>query len=167
LKYRQYFLKATESKELLDEFSRKLRMDPKLVFCDKPSVEVAEFESIEIFLLNGKPILARNKERIYPTLAFKEFVDVAPRVVVDMGAVPHVCNGADIMAPGIKRLIGDFKKDDFVIITDEKHGKPIALGEIMYDAEDAKNVRRGVVVKNLHFVGDKTWSFIKRAFATA
>jgi predicted ribosome-associated RNA-binding protein Tma20 len=44
---------------------------------------------------------------------------------------------------------------------DEKHGKPIAIGEILYDKDAAKKVTHGVVVRNVHFVGDKIWNFIK------
>jgi PUA domain protein len=78
-----------------------------------------------------------------------------------MGAVPYVCNGADVMAPGIVRVEGDFSKGTIVLVVDEKHGKPLALGEILYDAENAKSVRQGVVVKNVHWVSDKIWNFAK------
>jgi len=78
-----------------------------------------------------------------------------------MGAVPHVCNGANVMAPGIVRFEGNFRKDDFVFVVDERHGKPVAIGEVVYDVEAAKKATQGVVVKNTHFVGDKIWNFIK------
>jgi PUA domain protein len=65
------------------------------------------------------------------------------------------------MAPGIVRIEGEFSKGDIVIIVDEKHGKPLALGEILYDVENAKNVKQGVVVKNFHFVSDRIWNFAK------
>jgi PUA domain protein len=78
-----------------------------------------------------------------------------------MGAVPYVCKGANIMAPGIRGFRGEFRKGDLVIVTDEKHGKPIALGEILYDTEQVKSIRQGIVIKNIHYVGDKTWNQIK------
>lgn len=85
-----------------------------------------------------------------------------PKVTVDMGAVPFVCKGANIMAPGIRRYQGDFKKGDFVFIIDEKYGKPLALGEIVYDAEEVKSVKQGIVVKNKHYVGDNIWNILKQ-----
>jgi PUA domain protein len=79
-----------------------------------------------------------------------------------MGAVPHVCNGANIMAPGIVSFDGEFRKGDYILVVDERHRKPIAVGEILYDRVEAKNVKQGVVVKNMHFVGDKVWKFTRK-----
>jgi len=161
-KHRRYFLKARESKELLDKASKRLRIDLQQIFKEKANVEVVQTESIEIFLMNGKPILAKTGENIYPTLTFKEFLDQAPKITVDLGAVPYICKGANVMAPGIRRFNGEFQKGDLVLITDEKHGKPIALGETLYDTEQAKNTKQGVIIKNMHYVGDKTWNQLKQ-----
>jgi PUA domain protein len=161
-KHRRYFLKARESKELLDKASKRLRIDLEQVLKEKANVEVVQAESIRLFLINGKPALAQTDENIYPTLTFKEFLDIAPRVTVDMGAIPHLCKGANVMAPGIRRFNGEFQKGDLVLVTDEKHGKPIALGEALYDTEQAKNVKQGIVIKNIHYVGDKTWNSLKQ-----
>jgi PUA domain protein len=65
------------------------------------------------------------------------------------------------MAPGIVRIDGEFNKGDLVIVVDEKHGKPLALGEVLYDAKNAENIKQGAVVKNIHFVSDKIWNFAK------
>jgi PUA domain protein len=65
------------------------------------------------------------------------------------------------MAPGIVRYEGEFIKGDIVLVLDEKHGKPLALGEILYGSEEAKSIRQGVVVKNIHYVSDKIWNFAK------
>lgn len=165
-KHRRYFLKAREADALLDEASKKLKVDLRQMFKAGVNVELLEAEFAKIYLKNGEPFLVKTGDKVFPTLVFSEFLDSAPRVVVDMGAVPHVCNGANVMAPGIRRFEGEFRKGDFVAIVDEKHGKPIALGEIMYDAEEVENVKQGVIVQNVHFVGDKTWNFLKK-FETA
>ncbi len=78
-----------------------------------------------------------------------------------MGAVGHVCNGADIMAPGIVRYEGQFAKGSLIIVVDVKHGKPLALGEVLLASEEAKATKKGVVIKNLHFVGDEVWATLK------
>jgi PUA domain protein len=161
-KHRRYFLKARESKVLLDKASKRLRIDLGQILKNKANVEVIQTESIELFLINGKPVLAQTEEDLYPTLTFKEFIDNAPRVTVDMGAIPYVCKGANIMAPGIRGFSGEFQKGDLIIVTDEKHGKPIALGETLYDIEQAKNIKQGIVIKNMHYVGDRTWNQLKQ-----
>jgi PUA-domain protein len=160
-KNRRYFLKTKESRALLGKASEKLKIDLGLLFEDKVNIEVFETESVEIFLINAKPVLVKAEEKIYPTLRFDEYFQTGPKVVVDMGAVPYVCNGANIMAPGIKRFEGQFAENDIVIVVDEKHSRPIAIGEILYDADKVKNIREGTVVRNLHHVGDKTWNLLK------
>jgi len=160
-KNRRYFLKTKESKALLAKASEKLKTDLGIIFKDKVNVEVFETESAEIFLINAKPLLVKADKDIYPTLRFHEYLQTAPKVVVDMGAVPYVCKGADIMAPGIRRFEGKFDENDIVIVIDEKHSRPIAIGEILYDTEKAKSVSHGTVVRNVYYVGDKIWNLLK------
>jgi len=85
-----------------------------------------------------------------------------PKIVVNMGAVPYVCNGADVMAPGVVRVEGEFKRDDFLLIVDEKHGKSLGIGTSLFDSQNMKDLKQGKVVKNFHYVGDKLWNFIKK-----
>jgi PUA domain protein len=166
-RYRRYFLKAKESKDLLDKASERFKVNFEQIFRNKAGVEVIETEFAEIFLINGKPVLSKTGENVYPTLVFKEFFDLSPKAVVDMGAVPYVCKGANVMAPGIKRFEGEFRKGDLVSVIDEKYGKPLAIGQVVYDAEEVKNVEKGIVVKNTHFVGDRLWNFLKELHPTA
>jgi PUA domain protein len=161
-KHRRYFLKEKESKELLNRASEKLKINLNEILKDRTNVEIIQIESTQIFLMDGKPILAQTSENFYPTLVFTEFLEQAPKVTVDMGAVPHVCKGANIMAPGIRNITGQFQKGDLVIITDEKHNKPIALGEALQDTEQTRNTKQGAVIKNIHYVGDKTWNQLKQ-----
>lgn len=160
-KHRRYFLKEKESKELLERASNRFKVSLKQVFGEKTGVEVVETEFGEVCLINGKPVLVVTEAAVYPTLVSKELFEMLPRIVVDMGAVPFVCKGANIMAPGIRRFEGSFAKGDIVFVVDEKHGKPLALGEATYDVEEAKNVKQGRVIENIHYVGDSVWKLIK------
>jgi PUA domain protein len=160
-KYRQYFLKTKDAKALLREASEKLKIDLDEIFNAKVNVELVETAFGEIFLLNDKPSLVKIGGHVFPTLLFSEVIALAPKVVVDMGAVPHICNGADIMAPGIVRFEGEFREGDLVFVVDEKYGKPIAIGEAVSDVDAARKATQGVIVKNIHFVGDTVWNFIK------
>ena len=96
-----------------------------------------------------------------PTLLFAEFTAKAPKIIVDMGAVPYVCKGATVMAPGIVRYEGDFAVGDLVVVADMKFGKTLAIGESLMDSATAKNTKKGPIVKTLHYVGDKIWDYIK------
>jgi len=166
-KYRRHFLKAKEAKLLLDKASERLKTDLNRLFKPKVVVELVETDFAEVFLINGRPLLVKAGNAFFPTLVFNEFFALAPKVVVDMGAVPHVCNGANVMAPGIIRFEGEFKDGDLVFVVDERHGKLLAVGEAVYDVDVAKTVRRGMVVKNIHFVGDNVWNFMKKLAAKA
>jgi len=160
-RYRRYFLKDKDVKTLLAKASARLKIDLEQVYRGKSSFEVVEAGFAEIFLFDGEPVLVEKGESVYPTLVFERFRVAAPKIVVDMGAVPFICKGANVMAPGIRSFEGEFAKGDLVLIVDEKHGKAIAIGEVLCDSRKAKETKQGVIAKNVHFVSDQTWNFIK------
>jgi PUA domain protein len=160
-KYKRHFLKDKETKIFLNKVPERIMVSLRQILNFKRNVELVETEFAEIYLFNGKPILAKIGERIFPTLLFNEFLGSAAKIVVDMGAVPHICNGADVMAPGIVRFEGNFERGDFVLVVDEKYGKPLAVGEALLGIEEAEKIKQGVVVKNVHFAGDRIWNFSK------
>jgi PUA domain protein len=154
-------LKSKEAKKLLQKISEIMNINFEDFFESNTLVEMLEIENIEIIILNQRPLIARSTRWIFPTLFFNEIFSSYPKLVVDMGAVPYVCNGADIMAPGIQRMEGKFAKNDLILIIDEKFGKPLAIGLSLFDSENMKNLEHGKVVKNLHYVGDRLWDFLK------
>jgi PUA domain protein len=161
IKQRRYALKTKEAKQILTEASTSLKLDLEPLFGSKANVEVVGSEVGLIYLVGGKPLLYKADDRILPTLHFTEFATRAPKIVVDMGAVPHVCKGATVMAPGIVRVEGEFGKGDLVLVVDIKHGKALALGESLMDAQTARQTKKGPVVKTLHYVSDKIWDYTK------
>jgi len=160
-KQRRYPLKPKEAKQVIDNASKALKFDFETVFGSKAIVEVVESDVGEIYLISGKAILYKSTDKVLPTLLFAEFAAKAPKIVVDMGAIPYVCKGATVMAPGVVRIEGDFRNGDIAIIMDMKHGKALAVSETLMDVETAKQTKKGPVAKNLHFVGDKVWDYIK------
>ena len=160
IKQRRYPLKAKEAKQILDKATKELKLDFKALF-DTKIIEVIESNIGEVYLIEDKPSLFKVNERILPTLLFNEFTAKAPRIIVDMGAVPYVCKGATIMAPGIVKVEGEFAAGDLVLIVDVKHGKALAIGESIMDAATARTTKKGPIVKNLHYVSDKIWEYIK------
>jgi PUA-domain protein len=160
-KQRRYPIKAKEAKQLLDEASKTLKINLETIFGTKATVEVVESDVGSIYLIAGKPAFFRIDKKILPTLLFSEFTAVAPKIVVDMGAVPYVCKGADVMAPGITKIEGEFGRGDFVLVVDLKFGKALAIGEALMDAETARTTKKGPIVKTLHYVSDKIWDYIK------
>ena len=160
VKQRRYPLKTKEAKQVLEQASKTLKLDFNALF-SKATVEVVESDLGEVYLIGEKPLLFKTEDKILPTLHFTEFTFKAPKIVVDMGAVPYVCKGATVMAPGIVRIEGEFGKGDLVVVVDVKFGKALAVGESLMDAETAKATKKGPVVKTLHYVSDKIWDNTK------
>ena len=161
IKQRRYTLKTKEAKQILTEASTNLKLPLETLFGSKANVEVVGSELGLIYLIGGRPVLFEADDRILPTLHFTEFAAGAPKIVVDMGAVPYVCKGATVMAPGIVRIEGEFGKGDLVLVVDIKHGKALALGESLMDAQTARQTKKGPVAKTLHYVSDKIWDYTK------
>jgi PUA-domain protein len=160
--FKRHFLKDKEMKQLLAEILQKMKVDIQALFGDDLRIEFAESKNVILYIINGKPLFARKDNMLLLTLPFDDILKFLPKVVVNMGAVPHVCNGADVMAPGIVAVKGDFEKDGFVVVVDERHQKPLAVGTALYDSEILKNLKHGKTIKNIHWVGDDLWQMLRK-----
>jgi PUA domain protein len=124
---------------------------------DTNSIIQAETEDgITVFIVEGDIKLARRDVILYPTL-MNESVEDLPSVLVDMGAIPYVCNGADVMSPGITGIDGDFGEGELVIVRDERHRKSLAVGVALVSSADMRGMPKGKAVRSIHYVGDKLW----------
>jgi len=160
---RRQFVREREAAQLLDEFSEKLGIDVgSLLDTRKPSVEVAEASAVRIYYADGRPIMAKVKDTLIPTLLFEKLLGNLPRIVVNMGAVPFVCNGADVLAPGVVEIEGAFGVDDFVVVVDERHQKPLAVAIALDGSQVVRGLSRGKVARNVHYVGDALWNLLKK-----
>jgi PUA-domain protein len=161
---RRQFLREKEAVQLLDESSRRLRLNVRdLAGVKKPSLESAEGSNVKVFYLDGKPFLAATKDGLIPTLFFEKALFLLPRITVNMGAVPYVCNGADVLAPGVVRIEGAFAVGDLALVVDERHSKPLAVVSALVDSQAASSLKHGKVAGNLHYVGDALWNMLKKA----
>lgn len=155
-------LSTKDFKALLDEASRVVPSVANHIDRKKP-IELLELDSGErLFYQNGKPLLIDHRGRIMPSLAMpQELLDALPKVVVDMGAVPFVTNGADIMAPGIRSVQEGARVGDVVLVVDERHSKGLAIGLLLLEREEILGKKKGKAVKNVHHVGDEIWNSTK------
>ncbi len=160
-KRRRHFLKEKETKRFLLEVTQRLGTDIERLLGSKTRVEVDEIGAIEIFIVNGRPLLARSNGELFPTLTFEELLPLIPKIVVDMGAVPYACKGADVMAPGVVAIEGEFESNDLLMIIDERHGKFLAVGVALFSSEVMKTANHGKIVRIIHYVGDKLWSYLR------
>jgi PUA domain protein len=115
-----------------------------------------------ILLLEGEIIFFEHEGRMFPALRalLDGLIDV-PKITVDMGAVRFVVNGADIMRPGITEIDDRVKEDGIVVVVDENHGKPLAVGVSKMAADDLRAASGGKVIKSIHHINDDLWVFGK------
>jgi len=153
-------LREKELKALTDAFRSATGVD---MIGPKDTVDTAEGPECELIIINNVIEGMMVDGRPFPTIrgllkhkATKNFVSV------DMGAVPYVTNGADVMAPGIVEVDPDIKEGDLVWIRDATHKRPLAIGKALASAEVMSAKGPGKVIKNLHFVGDKIWKYDER-----
>ena len=142
-------MKRKAAKKLLEVLS------PQFSNLTAGKVETAVIEDKEVYLFDEKIEFVKDENGLYPFLS-SQYVDSLQKVVVDMGAIRFVCNGADVMAPGIAEM-GDFKEGDLVVIRDVTHGKALAIGVANKSSADIEASKKGNVIRNIHFVGDKLW----------
>ncbi len=122
---------------------------------DAERFESALLDEATVYLLDDVIEFVRDGDDLYPYLGGTH-VDRLPRVVVDMGAIPYVCNGADVMAPGVTDM-DSFMAGDLVVVRDVTHGKALAVGRALKSSSDIEAARKGKVLENLHYVGDRLW----------
>lgn len=128
----------------------------------KATVEIVEDTRGTIILQDGEPVLFLHEGEWFPTIRALSRNNTLKKISVDMGAIPFVCAGADVMRPGIRSIEDGIGKGFPVSIIDEKYGKIIAVGLSLFDSEEMKGMEKGKAVKNLHYAGDWIWNFSRR-----
>ena len=151
-------LKDRDVKPLIEELNKIPGLE---TLSHKSRVEIETVKSSQIIFVDGQPMAFRSGGTLLPVLTNSAALERIPRVTVDMGAVPHVVGGADIMAPGIRKVQGTFGEKQLVVIIDEKHGKSLAVGLALMNSETLSSAKKGKVITNLHYVGDEIWETIK------
>jgi len=100
-------------------------------------------------------------ETYIPFLSETGLLERFPKIVVDMGAVKFVCDGATVMRPGVKNY-SEFEKDQLVCVVEESRNKFLAIGRSLVSSKDMTTMTKGEVVKNLHYVSDRFWESAKK-----
>ncbi|MFB3765779.1 MAG: RNA-binding protein [Methanotrichaceae archaeon] len=123
----------------------------------KASLEQAETDEGEnLIFINGKPlIMLIDSQPFFTVLGAIELAPKKKLVMVDSGAVRFIVNGADVMSPGIVYADPEIAAGDLVVILEEKHKKPLAIGRALIPGSEMRG--SGKAVKSLHHVGDQIW----------
>ena len=149
-------LKDKEAKQIVREFEIRFPIAKEQLKATDHLQELVTNDGSIIFA-DDVPILIRKKDLWIPSLKFEIVIGSLPKVIVDMGAIPHITNGAQIMRPGIRLISDNFRKNEFVVIQDERFHKSLAIGTADVDSESMKAMTKGKVITNLHYVDDDFW----------
>ena len=160
----RHFIKGSEIKTLKADILKQYDQDfINQVFPGKCRIEVIHSEAGDIlYAINNILKLWKSKDGYLPVLTLLLSNQIRLKtIVVDMGAIRFVTNGADIMRPGITKIDPEIKENEIVCIADETHGKALAVGKAMFSAQEMESMKKNKVVKNLHTIKDSVWNFAK------
>ena len=154
-------LKTKDIKKFQSELRNTFNND---FFNENSSVETGDFEEIKMVFIDGEPCFMLYENKIIFTLhGLNKYKPKQNFVVVDMGAVKFVTNGADVMAPGIVDADENIIEDEQVWICDEKHHKPLAIGIAIMSGEQMIKEKQGKAIQTIHYVGDRLWNFAAKS----
>ena len=154
-------LKTKDIKQIQDDLKKTFTID---FFNENSSVETGEYEDNKVILIDGEPCFLFYEDKIIFTLhGLNKFKPKQNFVVVDMGAIKFVTNGADVMAPGIVDADINILENDQVWICDEVHKKPLAIGIANMTGEQMVTENKGKAIKTIHYVGDDLWNFVAKS----
>lgn len=130
---------------------------------DKTQLEIGLLDDgTEVLIYQNEILFFAKDNRYFPSLhALLNGMVTVPKVIVDMGAVRFVVNGADIMRPGVTGVEDEVRAGSVVAVVDENHAKPLAVGLATMDADEIRNATKGKVVLSVHHVNDHLWDFTK------
>ncbi|WNY22945.1 hypothetical protein MmiHf6_02390 [Methanimicrococcus hongohii] len=120
--------------------------------------EVITTDEFKVIFADGKQMFIEYDGQLFPTVrGALELLPPKRLVTVDMGAVKFVVNGADVMSPGITAADSSIQKDDLVVIVEETHKKPLAIGRALMSGDEMAASDSGKAIKSLSYVGDALW----------
>ena len=149
-------ISKSETNQILKSVSTEWRQElPKI-----KNLKVYFIDEHTQLMTGNKITVLKINDSYLPFLDQTEVLEKFPNVMVDMGAVKFMCNGANVMRPGIKKYT-EFSKGDVVCIVEESQHKFLAVGKAVTDSSELDDMKKGEVIKNLHYVSDKCWEFAK------
>jgi len=153
----RHHLRDDVREELVNQLKSTFGSEIEQLFSGK-RFEIAETDDeYDIILVDNEPVLFMVGEKVFPTVrGALKIKSKRNRVVVDVGAVRAIAKGADVMCPGIVDADTEIQKGDLIIIADEVHNKPLAIGRALISGEDMMG-DRGKAIKSIHYVGDSMW----------
>ncbi len=98
-------ISKSETSAVLKTISEKWKMEfPKI-----KNLKVHKISSDSQIIVGNEIKILKINDEFVPFLSETQMLEKFPYVMVDMGAVKFMCKGANVMRPGIKKIL-NFKK---------------------------------------------------------
>lgn len=149
-------ISKSETASILKKVSQEWKIElPKI-----KNLKVHNIEASQEIITGGGLMILHLDDAYLPFLSDTDLLEKFPSVTIDMGAVKFMCNGANVMRPGIKTH-AEFEAGQIVCIIDESHQKFLAVGKAMMSSEDVESIDKGEVIQNMHYISDRFWEIGK------
>jgi len=160
----RHHLRADAISEIEDALAEGLGVELDAETYEKVTFEDSDWE---VVLVEGEPAVFYVPDDGSPDSTDDPFLTVRGAneyppeenvVTVDAGAISFVSDGADVMRPGIVDVDESIGSGDLVVVSEENHGKILAVGRARVDGSEMLG-DEGKVVDTIHHVGDDLYEF--------
>ena len=149
-------ISKSETSEILKKVTSRWKIDfPKI-----KNLEIHQITN-DVQIITAKDLMILEIGDVHlPFLSQKSLLEKFPYVTVDMGAVKFMCNGANVMRPGIKNY-SEFEKGKIVCVKEESQNKFLAVGKAIVSSSELEMMKKGIVIENMHYISDQYWEMGK------
>lgn len=149
-------ISKTETVDVLKEINAQWKFElPKI-----KNLKIYELDKGARIIIGEGLTALKIGQNYLPFLTDAKILEKFPSVTVDMGAVKFMCNGANVMRPGVKTFT-EFEKGQLVCIVEESQRKVLAVGRALVSSKELSEMVKGQVVENMHYISDIYWEIKK------
>ncbi|MBM4248725.1 MAG: RNA-binding protein [Euryarchaeota archaeon] len=149
-------LRRKEIRKLADDIEAALGVR---TFDEGAAVDLADAQRFEVVVFDNSVVAVVFEGKAFLTVrGLLRWPASRAHVSIDEGAVKYICNGADVMGPGITGADPAIREGDPVWVRDTRHQKPLAIGRALAGGAALASKAPGKAVKNLHYIGDELWN---------
>lgn len=165
---RAQFVSKREVRNIFEELQKRSEIDQQFTALLKEfedDVKKVVEEKFEIIVFGNMPALFKTQKTMFymPTLYAinvmynTKKIIIVPAVVVDEGAVNHLKNGADVMIPGIRKILKSFTQNSIVGVLEPSEKYFLVVGYSLVDSTQIVPGARGKAIKNISRIDDDIW----------
>ena len=155
---KRHAIKKSQLASLMQKLTDTIGSDAALY--NAPMIEIAETASkFNIYIIDKKPLIMEQDTWAFPTLrgaVLRPFS--GHRIVVDMGAVPYMINGAVVLRPGIISVTDDVVVRNPALVVYESRDTPLGYVTARYNAAGIIARADGEAVIDIDSARDGVWT---------